>query len=81
MEIKIIRKIDNLGRIVIPKDLRVMVRIALGDAVEITVKKNAVVIKKQRVRHIYSASPVMFYQPLPSAAPWLSLCVAARHSA
>ncbi len=46
MEIKIIRKIDNLGRIVIPKDLRAMLRIALGDAVEITVKKNAVVIKK-----------------------------------
>ena len=48
MEIKIIRKIDNPGRIVIPKDLRVMLRIALGDAVEITVKKNAVVIKKAK---------------------------------
>lgn len=46
MEIKIIRKIDKLGRIVIPRDIRHTLDIKLGDKIEITVTNNTVLIKK-----------------------------------
>ena len=39
MEIRIIRKIDQLGRMVIPKDVRATLGMALGDMIEITVEK------------------------------------------
>ena len=39
MEVKIIRKIDKLGRIVVPKDIRNTLEINLCDDVEITVEK------------------------------------------
>ena len=46
MEIKIIRKIDELGRIVIPKDIREMLSFQIRDNVEITVQSNAIILKK-----------------------------------
>ncbi|MBQ8372297.1 MAG: AbrB/MazE/SpoVT family DNA-binding domain-containing protein [Clostridia bacterium] len=47
MEIKIIRKMDSLGRIVIPKDIRKTLDIKPADTVEITVRNNAVILKKR----------------------------------
>jgi transcriptional pleiotropic regulator of transition state genes len=46
MEIRIIRKIDELGRIVIPKDVRDTLDLVAGDDLEISVKDNCVVLKK-----------------------------------
>ena len=44
---KIVRKIDQLGRIVIPKDVRESLNIHLGDTVEIYVENNCVMLKKK----------------------------------
>ena len=46
MELKIIRNIDKLGRIVIPKDARKTLGLQIGDAIDITVKNNTVILKK-----------------------------------
>ncbi len=46
MEIKIIRKIDELGRIVIPKDVRVSLGMLAGDDIEIKVENGCVILKK-----------------------------------
>lgn len=46
MEIKIIRKIDELGRIVVPKDVRQTLSIKCGDEIEITVEDGAIILKK-----------------------------------
>ena len=46
MEIKIIRKIDNMGRIVIPQDVRTTLELRHDDVIEITVANGAIVIKK-----------------------------------
>ena len=46
MELQIIRKIDELGRIVIPKDVRISLDLATGCDVKITVENGAVVLKK-----------------------------------
>lgn len=42
----IIRYIDDLGRVVIPKEIRKMCRIREGDALEIYIQDGAVVFKK-----------------------------------
>ena len=47
MEIKIVRKIDRAGRIVIPKDIRATLNLKTEDCVEITVNRSAVVLKKR----------------------------------
>ena len=47
MEIKIIRKIDRLGRIVIPNDVRKTLDLKAGDTVEIKVENGAVTVKKE----------------------------------
>ena len=46
MEIKIIREIDELGRIVIPRDARRELCIGCGDKLEITVENGAIILKK-----------------------------------
>ena len=46
----IIRKFDDLGRIVIPKEIRRSMRIREGDAMEISLEDNCICLKK------YSAS-------------------------
>lgn len=48
MEIKIIRKVDELGRIVIPKQIRERLNLYSGDDIEIAVKKNVIVIRKSK---------------------------------
>jgi AbrB family looped-hinge helix DNA binding protein len=42
----IMKKIDNLGRIVIPKSLRIKYNIKNGEDLEITDNKNGILIKK-----------------------------------
>ncbi len=42
----IVRRIDNLGRIVIPKEVRKSLRIKNGDLIEIIIKNNAVILQK-----------------------------------
>ena len=46
MKIKIVRKIDKLARIVIPKDVRISLGLNLGDSIEISVKNGTVVLSK-----------------------------------
>ncbi|MDQ0271042.1 AbrB/MazE/SpoVT family DNA-binding domain-containing protein [Cytobacillus purgationiresistens] len=42
----IVRKVDELGRIVIPKELRRTQEIAEGDPLEIFVEENKIILKK-----------------------------------
>ena len=51
MEIEIIRKIDALGRIVIPKDIRTTLKLAAGDATVISVEKGCIILKKVQVQN------------------------------
>lgn len=44
--IGIVRKVDHLGRIVLPKELRELLRIQPQDGVEIFVDENKIVLKK-----------------------------------
>lgn len=46
MGIKIIRKIDKLGRIVIPKDVRNSLDLNTFDDVEIRIEKDTIVLEK-----------------------------------
>ena len=48
MEIKIIRKVDELGRIVIPKQIRELLYLYSGDDIEITVRENVILLKKSK---------------------------------
>ena len=41
----IVRRIDELGRIVIPKEIRNTLRLNMGDVVEILVEDNKVILK------------------------------------
>lgn len=45
----IIRRIDDLGRVVIPKEIRKAIRIIDGDALEIFLDENGVYFKKYSV--------------------------------
>ncbi|KXY27448.1 AbrB/MazE/SpoVT family DNA-binding domain-containing protein [Bacillus sp. FSL K6-0067] len=42
----IVRKMDNLGRIVIPKETRRILQVDSGDALEIFVEENAIILQK-----------------------------------
>ena len=46
MKTGMIRKIDDLGRIVIPKEIRSSLRLNMGDSVEIFVEDNKILLKK-----------------------------------
>ncbi len=46
MKIGIVRRIDNLGRIVIPKEIRNTLRIKNGDSLEINIEGETLTIKK-----------------------------------
>lgn len=46
MEFKIIRRIDDLGRIVIPKDVRASMALSPGDAIAITIANGIVTLQK-----------------------------------
>ncbi|HFK1812549.1 TPA: AbrB/MazE/SpoVT family DNA-binding domain-containing protein [Bacillus cereus] len=42
----IVRKVDNLGRIVIPKETRRILQVDSGDALEIFVEEDAIILQK-----------------------------------
>ena len=42
----IVRKVDQLGRIVLPKELRRTYKLDVGDEIEIFTEENMVVLKK-----------------------------------
>ena len=42
----IVRKVDDLGRIVLPKELRRTLRIDIKDALEIYVEEDKIILKK-----------------------------------
>jgi len=44
----IVRKVDQLGRVVIPKELRRTLNIAEADALEIYVDENTIMLKKYK---------------------------------
>ena len=48
----IVRRIDDLGRVVIPKEIRKVMQIADGDPLEIYLEKDMVCFKKYLVTEI-----------------------------
>ena len=60
----IIREIDKLGRIVLPIELRRSMELESGDAVEIYVEGNSVILKKYRPSCIFcgNSEEVMSYR-------------------
>ncbi len=54
--IGIIRKIDDLGRIVIPKELRVALNIAEKDSIEIYLEDDKIVLQKYIPHDIFTGS-------------------------
>ena len=42
----IVRKVDNLGRIVIPKEIRQILQVDSGYALEIFVEEDAIILQK-----------------------------------
>ena len=49
----IVRNLDNLGRVVIPKEMRKLLAINVGDPVGIIKDKNTVVLKKYGNRCVF----------------------------
>ena len=45
--IKVLRKVDELGRIVIPIDVRKQLEINEGETVEISIENNKIVLEKK----------------------------------
>lgn len=49
----IVRNLDNLGRVVIPKEMRKLLSIEVGDPIEIIKDKNTVILKKYGNRCVF----------------------------
>ena len=49
----IVRRVDDLGRVVIPKEIRRTMRIAEGDPLEIFIDGDGVCYKKYNVEEVY----------------------------
>lgn len=45
--VEVVRKIDEIGRVTIPKDLRDILRLTTGDPVTISIDGDSLVLKKQ----------------------------------
>lgn len=52
----IVRRVDDLGRVVMPKELRKTLRIRDGDPLEIFVSENSVMLRKYALQERYSAT-------------------------
>ena len=52
-KIGIVRNIDELGRIVIPKEMRTQMDIACGDPVEISTEGNKIILSKFSPRCLF----------------------------
>ena len=53
----IVRRIDELGRLVLPKELRNTMQIQSGDPVEIYVEEDRIILKKYQPVCIFCGSP------------------------
>jgi transcriptional pleiotropic regulator of transition state genes len=60
-EIGIVRKVDHLGRIVLPKELRDTMNIQAQDGVEIYVKDDTIVLQKHHPSCIFCDSRDRLY--------------------
>lgn len=67
----IIRRMDDLGRVVIPKEIRNAIQIEEGDPVEWIVEGNKVVLGKYRERCCLCSS---FSEPLSELYPSKLIC-------
>lgn len=56
VETVIMRKIDDLGRIVIPAETRRLFNIREGDELEISVENNAIVLRKLEATCVFCGS-------------------------
>ena len=56
METVMVRKIDDLGRIVIPAETRRLFNIREGDALEISVENGAIVLRKLEATCVFCGS-------------------------
>ena len=45
----VVRRIDNLGRVVIPKEIRKTLKISEGDSLEIFVEENGIILRKYAI--------------------------------
>ena len=52
----IIRKVDDLGRIVIPRELRLMLEIQEKDPIEIFVEGSSIILKKYHPNCVFCGS-------------------------
>jgi len=50
MKIKFSRHVDELGRIVLPKEVRDILKLSTGDTVEISVRRGKVIVGKAKER-------------------------------
>ncbi|MDH8002961.1 AbrB/MazE/SpoVT family DNA-binding domain-containing protein, partial [Bacillus cereus] len=57
----IARKIDHLGRVVIPIELRRVLEIVEGDPVEVFVNKDEIVLRKYRVSNACAVTGEISY--------------------
>lgn len=55
----IIRRIDELGRIVIPIEIRKRLNIYEKDAIEIFVKNNSIILKKYEAKCLFCEVPII----------------------
>lgn len=51
-----IRKIDSLGRITLPADLRKQINISIGDSMEVFVKDNLLVMRRYEPADIFTGT-------------------------
>jgi AbrB family transcriptional regulator, transcriptional pleiotropic regulator of transition state genes len=56
VETVIVRKIDDLGRIVIPAETRRLFNIREGDELEVSVENNAIVLRKLEATCVFCGS-------------------------
>lgn len=60
----VVRRIDKLGRIVIPVEFRKSLSIQLGEEVEIMLEGNTVVLQKHEERCVFCGSAISLEQAL-----------------
>lgn len=62
-----VRKVDDLGRYVLPKELRDTMGISIGDSLEIFLAEDYIILKKYAPGCIYcgEALGVMFFEDKP----------------
>ena len=48
MEFVFVRKIDELGRVVLPRDIRNNLKLKMGDEIDVSVVDGAVILKKTK---------------------------------